>query len=218
MNDKLLFIDAETDGLYGEFISVGVCVTDAKGKILEEYYIGRDLEQMEITSDWVKENVVPRLGEYKEFATQEDLLNEVWDIWQTNKDATVVGDVIFPVECRLFEETVKLNPEERTFAAPYPLVDVASMLLAKGIDPNISRSELLGTKESEQHNALTDVRWTSRIYQEHILENKKEIAMDKTVESEGKLPNINDIVKKTESEMPASQDYDNQANRDYYAH
>ena len=38
MKTKFLFIDAETDGLYGSFLTVGVVVTDALGNIIQKAY------------------------------------------------------------------------------------------------------------------------------------------------------------------------------------
>ena len=35
MQTKFLFIDAETDGLYGSFLTVGLVVTDDEGNMIE---------------------------------------------------------------------------------------------------------------------------------------------------------------------------------------
>lgn len=36
MQTKFLFIDAETDGLYGSFLTVGLVVTDDAGNMIEK--------------------------------------------------------------------------------------------------------------------------------------------------------------------------------------
>ena len=40
MQTKFLFIDAETDGLYGSFLTVGLVVTDDAGNMIEKAYYG----------------------------------------------------------------------------------------------------------------------------------------------------------------------------------
>lgn len=40
MQTKFLFIDAETDGLYGSFLTVELVVTDDAGNMIEKAYYG----------------------------------------------------------------------------------------------------------------------------------------------------------------------------------
>ena len=50
MQTKFLFIDAETDGLYGSFLTVGLVVTDDAGNMIEKAYYGIKKENMMISS------------------------------------------------------------------------------------------------------------------------------------------------------------------------
>ena len=49
MQTKFLFIDAETDGLYGSFLTVGLVVTDDAGNMIEKAYYGIKKENMMIS-------------------------------------------------------------------------------------------------------------------------------------------------------------------------
>ncbi len=40
MQTKFLFIDADTDGLYGSFLTVELVVTDDAGNMIEKAYYG----------------------------------------------------------------------------------------------------------------------------------------------------------------------------------
>ena len=51
--DNLFFIDAETDGLYGQILSVAVIVTDEKCKEIERKYWGLDIKPKQLESQWV---------------------------------------------------------------------------------------------------------------------------------------------------------------------
>ncbi len=57
MQTKFLFIDAETDGLYGSFLTVGLVVTDDAGNMIEKAYYGIKKENMMISDVWTRENV-----------------------------------------------------------------------------------------------------------------------------------------------------------------
>lgn len=167
----LFIIDAETDGLYGSFLSVAVLITDSNYNILREEYYGIKKANLHIQNEWVKTNVVPIMGEYEECADEQELLDKVWDLWIAYKDQVqAIADVVYPVEVRLFQKCVDMHPEERYFQGPYPLLDLSSLLYAKGYDPLVERKTLLKEPEIvKQHNALDDVRMTLEIYKELMI-------------------------------------------------
>ena len=166
MEKNLVFVDAETDGLYGGFLTVAMIATDRDGQDLERTYLGIRKENMKITSSWVEENVLPRLGEYEVCEDEKELLERTWEFWLRYADTSyAVCDVGYPVEARLFRKCVELNPEANTFLAPFPLLDISSLLLAKGYDPLMSRAEFLGEQaDSRQHNALYDAEVSVRVW------------------------------------------------------
>ena len=170
MKDKYLFVDAETDGLYGSILTVGIVAADSQGKEIERAYYGIAKEHMAVTDEWVKEHVVPILGEYESCIDETELLEKVWKFWlRYQEEAYVIADVTYPVECRLFEKCVNLDPENRKMMAPFPLMDLSSMIYAKGIEPLSDRSELAREiNEQERHNALEDALASLMIWKKHI--------------------------------------------------
>lgn len=98
--DKILFVDAESDGLYGTFISVAMKVIDVgTGENIDYMYGGITKDKLYIKEPWVKENVIPFLGEYISYDSEHQLLEAVWDFWiKYEESAVVVADVAFPVE------------------------------------------------------------------------------------------------------------------------
>lgn len=172
LNKNLFFIDAESDGLYGDFISVGIIVTDATCREIERFYYGIDLEHYSVKDEWTKEHVIPILGDYEKCDSQEELLRRVWNCWKKYKEnAYAVGDVIFPVESRLFQKCVELDVLNNKLEGPFPLLDLCSMLRTKHIDPLIDRANLIEEKPNgEKHNALYDVEATIRIFRKYVLE------------------------------------------------
>lgn len=170
MKEKLLFIDAETDGLYGAILTAAMVAADKNGTEIERAYYGIAREHMVVTDPWVKEHVLPILGEYETCRDETELLEKVWAFWlRYQDDAYVIADVTYPVECRLFETCVRHNPAERIWKAPFPLMDLSSMLYAKGIEPLTDRSGLLGdNRNGTCHNALDDAIAALEIWKNYI--------------------------------------------------
>ena len=165
------FIDAETDGLYGKFISVAVLVTDECGRELESFYGAIDVLPEEISSDWVKENVLPHLENAKSvYKTEYDLLEAVWTFWMKYRETSfAVSDVMHPVESRLFTECVRHNLKEREFLSPFPLLDLSTLLISRDIHWDADRQELSGL-ELISHDAMNDVKLTAVIWHKYIKE------------------------------------------------
>ena len=138
---KIIFIDAESDGLYGNFISVAMLVADENGNELEHFYFGLKKELLkDVKTQWVIDNVLPIMGEYEECESESEMLQKVWSVWFKHKDdAYMIADVAYPVETRLLRECVALSGDKYAFSAPFPLLDLSSMLYAKEIDPLVSR-------------------------------------------------------------------------------
>lgn len=164
--NKLFFLDAECDGLYGSFITIAGIVVDIDGTEIDRFYYGIQRDKLHIKSEWVKQNVLPKLGDYTDFSDEGEMLEAFWQKWmQYQKDAYAIGDVIYPVECRLFQRCVEHNETERSSFAPYPFLDLASILYSKNINPLMERTELSGCIENAlQHNALFDIEMMNKIW------------------------------------------------------
>ena len=159
MQTKFLFIDAETDGLYGSFLTVGLVVTDDAGNMIEKAYYGIKKENMMISDVWTRENVFTVLGDYEACEDEAELLEKVWAFWMKYRE----------VESRLFMKCVMNNESERKYLGPFPMLDLSSLLMAAGYDPLIDRAELLDEDEKQMmanktHNALNDAEMTAAIW------------------------------------------------------
>lgn len=166
MKNELVFIDVETDGLYGSFLTVAMIATDIEGNELERAYYGICKKNMKVTEPWVIENVIPRLGEYEPCEDESELLKKAWCFWlRYQEKAYAVCDVGYPVEARFFNACVELDVTEYAMKAPFPLLDISSLLYAKGYNPIINRGELIGEQHEDRiHNALYDVEVSIQIW------------------------------------------------------
>ena len=165
-----LFVDAETDGLYGSFLSVAAVVTDDSGSETDLFYgVVKDFDRS-IQSEWVKKNVLPFIkdtvrSEKDYYESEYDLIEAFYSFYLRHRDSSVIADVCCPVEARLFEEAVMHNLSEREYQAPYPLLDLSSMLFANGISPLADRRSLVDCCDLRPHNALDDVRMSIRLFE-----------------------------------------------------
>lgn len=159
MKKKCLFIDAETDGLYGSLITTAMMVTDEEGAELDRFYCGVRIRDEDTYQDWVREHVLPYLGSYEVCETEEILLERIWAFWEKWKqEVWVVADIPYPVEAAVFVKCVRRDPEHRQFEAPYPILDLGTILWTHGLDPLTERDSLLeGKREGMIHNAWSDV-------------------------------------------------------------
>ena len=153
------FLDAETDGLYGRFLSAAVLVTDSAGTEIEHLYAACAVAKEEISSEWVLENVFPHLCKAEIIVDSEyEMLERIWALWMKYRERAVcIADVGFPVEARLLSECVRHDLSAREFLAPFPLLDLSTMLLAHGMPWNESRRSLSGL-DVAAHDPLNDVR------------------------------------------------------------
>lgn len=168
MKQKLVFLDAETDGLYGSFLTVAFIATDIKGNELERAYYGIRKEKMIVKEPWVIKNVLPILGEYEPCEDEKELLTKSWAFWlKYQEDAYAVCDVGYPVEMRFFKACVEQNITDYAMKAPFPLLDISSMLYAKGYNPLIDRSQFVPEFcRDKVHNSLYDVEVSVQIWRQ----------------------------------------------------
>ncbi len=166
---NVFFVDAETDGLHGPFLSVAALVTDNEGTVIDRFSASVRATQDAIKDPWVREHVLPYLACATTRARNEtELLERFWNFWTKHRASSMcVADVPFPVEARLFSRCIASNPEERGTLGPYPLYDLATALLATGVDPATPRTELapLGL---EPHDAASDVYMAAHIWHSMI--------------------------------------------------
>ncbi len=170
-----LFVDAETDGLYGTFLSVAAIFLDDKGEQSDTFYGTIRNPKKYVSSEWVKENVLPYLSdavrsEADYYDTEKQLVEKFFAFYREHEDCDVIADVPHPVESRLFTLAVSYDLKDREFKAPYPLMDLSSMLYAKGYSPLTERRSLVDCSDLRIHNSLDDVRMTVRVWRKLMSE------------------------------------------------
>lgn len=155
MSKPYMVFDVESNGLQGEGFAVGwVVVQDA-----EEVAHGLAVGHMTVNTPkdaWVVQNVLPALP-YPNCVDPHQVrtvFTSAWTEWM-DKGAWLAADVPWPVEARFL---LQCNLGK---AGPYPLIDIASVRLAVGLDPLGEESRL--PLELPQHNPLADARQSARL-------------------------------------------------------
>lgn len=160
---NIMVFDVESIGLHGEGFAVGFVVLDADGN---QHDCGayacppsaaRGSQQ---GHEWVRTNC-PTLTVTHQSPWQ--VRSAFWRKWQEwkAKDAFLAADCCWPVEARFLVQCVDDHPTEREWQGPYPLHDVASILLARGQDPLAKRERL--PDELPEHDPLADAKQSARI-------------------------------------------------------
>lgn len=152
----ILSFDAESNGLHGGVFAVGAVVLAEDGSVVETF-----AARCPITGPvdpWVEVHVLPPLASLAEtHATARAMRDAFWSWLASHKDgALVVVDCGWPVEAGLLSACVADDPA-RAFCGPYPLHDVASLLLAAGLDPLASYAEtVLPGEGHRKHHPVYD--------------------------------------------------------------
>lgn len=162
--DKYMVFDVESVGLHGEGFAVGFVVVDSLGKPLAEHCIFCNPDTAQGNDDgrdWVKTNC-PELSGVKRISPIQ-VRNSFWSHYQIWKaqGAILVADCAWPVEARFLAQCIDDHAEQRQWEGPYPLHDLASILIAKGKDP-LTKFPRLKT-ELPEHDPLNDARQSARI-------------------------------------------------------
>lgn len=166
----LFVLDVESIGLRGEGFAAGFVVMHEDGRILTEHLLSCEPDAAGAWHDgqesraWVRENC-PALN--PQFAKPADLRTAFWREWAVwqRTGAVMLADCPYPVESRFLEQCIADN-SERARQAPYPLLDVGSVLYAAGMDP-------VGTYDRQpaelpKHDPLADARQSARLLLEAL--------------------------------------------------
>jgi hypothetical protein len=174
-----MVFDVESVGLHGEGFAVGWVVVDSAGV---EHEAGRFAchpmyaKGTKAGREWVKDNVpeCPETHTGAAASPPRAVRGAFWAAWLRWKarGAVLAADVPWPVEARFLAACVDdvrpvvrggpvLADSPREWEGPYPLVDVASVRLAAGLDPigTADRRE----NETPAHDPLADARQSARL-------------------------------------------------------
>lgn len=162
MKSQLFMVfDVESIGLHGEGFAVGYVVRDQQGEhSCGIYACPPDLATGSSESrQWVAENV-PHLT--PNCHTPYEMRNAFWKIWMDWKQegAQLAADVAWPVEARFLAQCIE-DDCSREMDGPYPLIDVSSVRIAKGLDPLAEVQRL--PNELPTHSPLADAHQSARL-------------------------------------------------------
>lgn len=162
-----MIFDVESIGLHGEGFAVAAMVINREGKEINSFVFACPPERADGEPDdraWVEENV-PSIS--PTHLNPKDVRNDFWFYWTEwrEKGAALVADCGWPVEGRFLARCIDDDPS-RKWEGPYPLLDLASLLVAQGIDPLLNRPRL--PSELPKHDPLADCRQTDRLFIEAL--------------------------------------------------
>ena len=168
--DTPFFIfDVESIGLHGEGFAVagGVYID---GAAQHEFCYCCPTEQAAGTDEdreWVSKNVpVMEVTHRSTWSLRE----EFWWRWDEAKKKypgiQVAAECLWPVEAAFFAHCVNHSFKVRNFEGPYPFHEIASFMLAAGMDPMATYERT--PSESPAHNPLADARQSARLLAEAI--------------------------------------------------
>lgn len=125
-NKKILSLDAETNGLYGDAFSIGAILMDKETGKEEKRFLAR-CPIFEEIDPFVRDNVLPQMESIiTTNPTDTSMLADFIDFFQENKEnADVIVHMGCPVEAKLFIDAVDMG-FMGPFDGPYPLVDIAT--------------------------------------------------------------------------------------------
>lgn len=165
MSNKMYMVfDCESVGLHGEAFAVGFVVIDSGGFELDSGLYSCSLHHAigsQFGREWVTLNCLGKFDiTHSNPSEVREMFWKKWQEWKSN-GAMLVTDCGWPVEARFLARCVDADPIEREWLGPYPLHDVASMLLTLGKDP-LAKLERKNN-ELPEHNPLADARQSARI-------------------------------------------------------
>lgn len=184
---NLIFIDCETTGLYGEYLSFALLFYNQENATCHAYYIRReDVQNLENVHPFVTENVIPRM-DLKKLADYEKIKSRFTQNPEQKekiylKEKTVSGEHnLLEESAKILKEALKLeNENTKNFLlaeSPYPvefrfiekMFKIKEITMQEKIDfaerlhdwysVKINADALAGEKnyQSSIHNALVDV-------------------------------------------------------------
>lgn len=165
MTYKMVF-DVESVGLHGEGYAVGYVVVDPQGVEVDNGAASCPSCEADGALDdreWVEANVDPHLGEPTHSGPQavRSWFWSKYQDWKTKVGLELWTDCGWPVEANFLSACVADKAEDRKWAGPYPLLDVAVALKSVGVDPLGTYSRL--PSELPAHNPLADARQSARL-------------------------------------------------------
>ena len=164
-------IDVESVGLQGPAFAVAFGVYNSSGKCMEEFCYYTDPEPLGGSPEdlaWVKKNVsffpcADKCSDQKEMfcAFVETFLRI-----RSRIDFSLWAECQYPVETNFFAQASTFLPEREANSLAYPIHEIATAMLASGLDP--LQPNLRFENETPSHNPMADVRQSARLLHESL--------------------------------------------------
>ncbi|MFA5827198.1 MAG: hypothetical protein WC839_01725 [Candidatus Paceibacterota bacterium] len=172
---KLFSFDAETNGLWGKAFAIGAIVYGKNGEELARF-VGRCPFEGKI-NEWVENNVLPQISDIPVTSENYDeMLKKFAKFYLANKnDADIIVHMGVPVESSLLKD-MHTSGHIGDWDGPYPLIDLAGMLLQANEDPTsvdnyIKKYGLEIRDFGSTHNPLYDSEVAAKVYL-HLLQKR----------------------------------------------
>lgn len=166
-----MVFDVESVGLHGEGFAVGWVLVDDRGNEHASGEYGCPVEFAEKQDDsslaWVREHCQCITN----CARPRDVRDAFWDAYEgyfygiPGRKVLLAADVPWPVEANFLCKVFTDDPRRRD-RAPYPLLDIASVRLASGLDPLATERRF--DDERPAHNPRSDARQSARLLLEAL--------------------------------------------------
>jgi hypothetical protein len=163
-NLPFFVFDVESIGLHGEGFAVagGVYIN---GEAQSEFRFSCPMDAADGDDEdraWVSANVPVMEVTHR---TPVGIRDAFWTEWLNAKKRypgiAMAGECIWPVEAGFVAQCVQHSPQTRKWEGPYPFHEIASLMLAAGMDPmaTYERTE----SEKPAHEPLADARLSARL-------------------------------------------------------
>jgi len=170
--------DVESIGLHGEGFAVagGIYISGAAQREFF-YWCSPEFAQGTLTNlRWVRDNIPPLPGgrEVNPYCVR----HSFWLEWEKAKQAYpgihMAAECGWPVEANFLSMCIRdanpfgcqPDPWPREFQGPYPLHEIATFMLAAGMDPMATYDRT--PPELPKHNPLADARQSARLLHEAL--------------------------------------------------
>lgn len=168
-----LVFDVESVGLHGEGFAVAGGVYNPDFDCIYEFAFHCPIDAAKGTDEdrkWVKENV--KISESSlEFPKPEDIRDQFWSEWVCLKikhpDLVMAVECGWPVEGHFLNSCVSDKADSRNWHGPYPLHEIASIMLMANMDP--MATYVRRPNELPAHEPLADSRLSARLLNEAMI-------------------------------------------------
>lgn len=157
---KFLSFDVESNGLHGDAFAVAALLVAADGST-EAEFVGRCPVTGPLDS-WVEANVLPPMTDIPETYTSfAELRAAFWSWYEQTKPAAdyILANNPYPVEARFLLACQEDDPEHRYAEHPFPLIDLASLLIATGITTKTDKDAFMKAAIGDTPEAAHNPKW-----------------------------------------------------------